>query len=121
MKRDTRLYLDDMLTYAREAHDFVRGMTTDPFIRDTRTQYAVAYALHIVGEAARNVPAETPQQHAQIPWQKIIGMRNRLAHDYLGTRPDIVLATAQDFASELIIALPPIIAEMGEPEDEPAS
>lgn len=120
MKRDTRLYLDDMLTYAREAHEFVRGMTTGAFVRDTRTQYAVAYALHIVGEAARNVPAETRQRYPQIPWQQIIGMRNRLAHDYLGTRPDIVLATAQEFARELTVALPPIIAEMGEPEDGPA-
>lgn len=52
MKRDPVLYLDDMLAYAREAHAFVRGMTAHAFIRDTRTQYAVAYALHVVGEAA---------------------------------------------------------------------
>jgi uncharacterized protein with HEPN domain len=96
-------------------------MTTEAFIRDTRTRYAVTYALHIVGEAARNVPGEIRERYPQIPWRKIIGMRNRLAHDYLGTRPDIVLATAREFASQLIAALPPIIAEFGGPEDGPAS
>jgi uncharacterized protein with HEPN domain len=121
MKRDPILYLDDMLTYARAAHEFVQGMTADAFKRDTRTQYAIAYALHIVGEAARNVPAEMRQRYPQIPWQEIIGMRNRLAHDYLGTRPDIVLATAQRFVPELIATLKPILAELGGPEDGPPS
>ena len=117
MRRDPLLYLDDMLTYAREAHAFVRGMTAETFIRDTRTRYAVSYALHVVGEAARSVQDEIRARYPQIPWQKIIGMRNRLAHDYLGTRPDIVLATAREFAPQLIAALPPIIAELGEPGD----
>jgi uncharacterized protein with HEPN domain len=43
---------------------------------------------------------------------QIIGMRNRLAHDYLGTRLDIVFATARDFAPLLITQLEPIIAEL---------
>jgi len=73
VKRDPILYLDDMLTYARAAHEFVQGMRAEAFKRDTRTQYAIAYALHIVGEAARNVPAEMRQRYPQIPWQEIIG------------------------------------------------
>lgn len=121
MKRDPVLYLDDMLTYAREAHAFVRGMTADAFIGDTRTQYAVAYALHVVGEAARKVPAETCQRYPQVPWQEIVGMRNRLAHDYLGTHPGIIFATAQEFAPELIAALQAIIADLGESGEGPAS
>ena len=120
MKRDPVVYLEDMLAYAREAHKFAQGMTTEEFNRDTRTRYAVTYALQIVGEAARNVPSQIRERYPQIPWRKIIGMRDRLAHDYLGTRPDIVLVTAREFAPQLIAALPPIIAELGGPKDGPA-
>ena len=39
-------------------------------------------------------------------------MRNRLAHDYLGTRIDIIFTTARDFAPMLISQLEPLIAEL---------
>lgn len=109
MTRDPVLYLEDMLVHARAAHCFIDDMTLEAFSRDARTQYAVKYALHIVGEAARNVPSEIRDRFPQIPWQQIIGMRNRLAHDYLGTRHDIVFATARDFAPQLIAQLAPIV------------
>lgn len=107
MTRDPILYLDDMPAHARQAHHFVAGMTLDAFTEDTRSQYAVKYALHVVGEAAAKVPPTVRQRFSQVPWQQIIGMRNRLAHDYLGTRLDIVFATARDFAPLLIVQIEP--------------
>jgi len=115
--RDPVLYLEDMLVHARAAQGFVEGMTLDAFTRDERTQYAVKYALHIVGEAARNVPSDIRDRFSHIPWQQIIGMRNRLAHDYLGTRHDIVFATARDFTPQLIAQLSPII-DVSETSDD---
>jgi uncharacterized protein with HEPN domain len=47
-------------------------------------------------------------------------MRNRLAHDYLGTRLDLVFATAREFAPQLIESLPPIIDELAGWEEGPA-
>jgi uncharacterized protein with HEPN domain len=95
-------------------------MTAEEFVEDTRTRFAVSYALHIIGEAARNVPDAFREQYQHIPWQKIIGMRNRLAHDYLGTRLDLVFATAREFAPQLIESLPPIIDELAGWEEGPA-
>lgn len=112
MTRDPILYLDDMLGHAQVALRFVEGMTLNIFEQDTRTQYAVKYALHVVGEAARKVPSDIRDRFSQVPWQQIIAMRNRLAHDYLGTRLDIVFMTARDFAPQLISLLTPIIAEL---------
>jgi uncharacterized protein with HEPN domain len=109
---DPILYLDDMISHAREAHRFVAGMALDAFAEDTRSQYAVKYALHVVGEAAGKVPSAIRQRFPHVPWQQIVAMRNRLAHDYLGTRLDIVFATARDFAPLLVTQLEPIIAEL---------
>lgn len=66
----------------------------------------------MVGEAAAKGPAPIRQRFPQVPWQQTIGMRNRLAHDYLGTRLDIVFATARDFAPMLIAEVERIIASL---------
>ncbi|MDG4601353.1 MAG: DUF86 domain-containing protein [Defluviicoccus sp.] len=110
--RDPILYLDDMITHARAAHAFVTGMSLDAFADDTRSQYAVRYALHVVGEAASKVPPAIRERFSHVPWQQIVAMRNRLAHDYLGTRADIVFATARDFAPLLVVQLQAIVATL---------
>ncbi|MFO1152869.1 MAG: HepT-like ribonuclease domain-containing protein [Rhodospirillales bacterium] len=75
MTRDPILYLDDMINHAREAHRFVASMTPGAFEADTRTQYAVKYALNVVGEAAGKVPPAIRDHFAHVPWPQIIAMR----------------------------------------------
>jgi len=43
----------------------------------------VTRALEIIGEAARQVPAEVQQQYPQLPWQEMIAMRNVVIHEYV--------------------------------------
>ncbi len=43
---------------------------------------AVIRQLAIVGEAAAHIPAELRKQEPKIPWEKIVGMRNKLVHAY---------------------------------------
>ena len=40
--------------------------------------------LEIIGEAAKQLPAEFKKQHSAIPWLQIAGLRNRIVHDYAG-------------------------------------
>jgi len=41
-------------------------------------QVWVLYHLQIVGEAVRSLSAELTQQHPEIPWSQIVGLRNRV-------------------------------------------
>jgi uncharacterized protein with HEPN domain len=38
--------------------------------------------LEIIGQAANKISKETQDALGTIPWGKIIGLRNKLAHDY---------------------------------------
>lgn len=38
--------------------------------------------LEIIGEATKNLPKELTNQHKEIPWNQIKGMRNYLIHEY---------------------------------------
>ncbi len=46
--------------------------------------------LQIIGEAARALPMEVRTLATDIPWPKIIGMRNVLVHGYFDVDLDIV-------------------------------
>ena len=80
-------FLVDMLAAARRALRFVDGMSLDAFERSELHQSAVVKQLEIIGEAARHVSDEFQADHAEIPWRLMVGMRNRLIHDY--TRIDV--------------------------------
>jgi len=38
----------------------------------------------VIGEAAAGISQEFREQHAGIPWARIIAMRNILVHQYFG-------------------------------------
>jgi len=61
---------------------------------------------------AKRVPDDVQQRFPDIPWRQIIGMRNIIAHDYLGIRLSRVHATAVDFLPVLVARLPAMIAEV---------
>ena len=69
---------------------FVTDLTREAFDDDGRTQYAVSRALEIIGEAASKVTDETREQHPDIPWTRIIGMRTFLAPEYFRIDLDAV-------------------------------
>ena len=62
----------------------------DAFDNDELVQTWVVHHLEIIGEAARAIPKDFKNQHPEILWTKISGMRNVLVHIYFGIDQDIV-------------------------------
>ncbi len=60
------------------------GMSFKDFENDERTVDAVIRNLEIIGEAARNIPEEYRDKYSNIPWRRIIGLRNVIIHQYFG-------------------------------------
>jgi len=80
--KDDRAHLYDMLDSAQKATSYVREQTFDQFWDDFKTRDAVAMRLTIIGEAARQVSAATAAQIPTVPFHRIRGLRNRIAHSY---------------------------------------
>ena len=51
---------------------------------------AVLRNLAVVGEAARSLPDDFKQEHADIPWASIVGLRNVVVHEYFRVNPDMI-------------------------------
>ncbi len=102
MSRDSRLYLEDIIETMEKMQGFVAGMTRAELEADDKTAFAVMRGLQIIGEAARRVPETIQATYAEVPWSLMIGMRNRITHDYLGIDYAIVWRTIhEDFPSVL--------------------
>ena len=83
MKRpDDRGRLQDMLESAEEAVEVVRGKTRADTDGDRVLNLALARLLEIIGEAAARLSPEFRLSHPEVPWADIIGLRNRLIHNY---------------------------------------
>jgi len=105
-----RNYLLDMLNAAKLAQDFVAVISWDDFQSDLMRQAAVTRQFEIIGEAARRISEASQAEISEIPWHQIIGMRNRIVHEYDRLNLIRLWDTVQIALPELITVLENVIA-----------
>lgn len=108
MQRD-HAHLLDIVQAAERALAYTDGKSLREFESDDLLQDAVLRRLEIVGEAARRVSAPTRESLAQVPWRKMIGLRNVLVHQYEDVDLGVVWDTLRRDLPGLISALRPLI------------
>ncbi len=117
MNERDELRLRHMRDAAASALNFVENRMSDELETDLLLEYAVRYALQIIGEAASKISAETHQQYPEIPWKLIIGIRQRIVHDYESVKYDVIWSTVVDDLPPLIrqldAILPPFVPDEG--------
>lgn len=81
-QHDPKVSFLQMRDHVREAIAFTRNKTRDELMQDRVLNLALTRLLEVLGEAATRVSPELRERHSGIPWQQIIGLRNRLIHAY---------------------------------------
>jgi uncharacterized protein with HEPN domain len=109
-------YLLDILLAARDAQEFSSGLTKEAFATSKLHQAAIIRVLEVVGEAAGKVSREFREAHPEIPWKQIVGLRNRLIHDYTHVDFDRVWEVVTVHVPDFITRIEPLVPP---PEDEP--
>ncbi len=108
MKSD-RIRLQHMLDAAKEAMDFAKAHGRSDLNTNRMLTLALVKSIEIVGEAASKLGPELRAQYPDIPWQDIVGMRNRLIHAYFDVDLDRVWDTVTDDLPPLTAALDAIL------------
>lgn len=108
-ERPNASWIEDMLQAAQRIVAYNCGLSYEDFLCDIKTQDAIVRNIEILGEAAGKISADFKKANPTLPWHNIIGMRNRLVHEYFGVNLDIVWSVAQDDLPGLIAMLENLI------------
>lgn len=116
-KDDARLI--DIQLACQEALGYVRNVTYEAYLGDLKLQRALCMLLEIVGEAARAVSPDFKAAHPGIPWPQMVGLRNRIIHEYFRVDLNIIWEIVQKDVPVLLalvtpLAPPPPSADSGQ-------
>ena len=105
MFEDDSVRIRHILDAACEAVSFANGRSRADLDADRKLNLSLVRLLEIIGEAARGISTQFRQAHPDLPWQSMVGMRDRLIHGYFDINLDVVWETVTD-------DLPPLIAQL---------
>jgi uncharacterized protein with HEPN domain len=104
------LYLRHIL----EAIDAIRSYSeggVEAFRSDPMRQDAIIRRLEVIGEATKEISAESRGAEPNIPWRRIAGMRDRLIHGYASVDLEIVWKVVEDELPDLEQAIRGLLDE----------
>jgi uncharacterized protein with HEPN domain len=115
-------HLWDMLEAARAVVDFTENLTLEEFLAADRnrqiTRLAVERKLEILGEAARRVSLRFRDEHAEIPWKEMVGLRNVISHEYDRVNYPEIYRIVRERVPKLITLLEPLVPTPPQMNDE---
>lgn len=108
--KDNAIYLLTALECIDLIYEYTQGYCLDDFLTDRKTQDAVIRNLEIIGQTLKDYGLDQlVQTDATTPWHKVSGMRNVLAHEYLGVDPVLIWETIENQLGALQCALRNIV------------
>jgi uncharacterized protein with HEPN domain len=111
MKQDDYTRIRHMADAAEEAVSFLGNLDANDLSNNRLVCQAVVRSLEIIGEAAINISQSYRDNHPEIPWPKIKGMRNRLVHAYFEIDYEVIEKTVKLDLPDLIEILKKLIDE----------
>jgi len=99
--RNYLIYLEDIIAAMESIKTFVQGLSFNEFEHDDKTRSAVIQKFEIIGEAANQIPPTVTEKYKDVPWDAMVGMRNKLIHHYFGVDYQLVWETIHTIMPEV--------------------
>lgn len=100
-ERSEKLLFLDLLSSIEKIRAYTAGMAFADFQNDQKTIDAVVRNFEIIGEAAKRFSKEYQKANTEIPWSGMIGLRNKIIHDYFGIDVQIIWKVITEFIPEI--------------------
>lgn len=95
MQRDDSLYLKHIRDAIFKIEAYTKRVSRSSFQKNTLIQDGVIRQIEIIGEAAKRLSDKIRKESTDIPWDDIVGMRDKLIHGYFGVDIENVWLTVQ--------------------------
>ena len=71
-------------------------LSIEAIIKDRVLFYGLSKMIEIIGEAAFMITKDYKQEHLELPWRQIEGMRHILVHGYFSISPEVLWDVIQN-------------------------
>jgi len=89
-------YLEDILISMERIQEYIGGLGFVQFKQNYMVVDAVVRNFEIIGEAAKHIPVQLVKKYPEIPWHKMKGLRNIVAHEYFGIDYEMIWEIAKN-------------------------
>ncbi|MCS5699666.1 DUF86 domain-containing protein [Cyanobium sp. FGCU-52] len=107
--RNWSLFLLDMQVSCTKILRNSKGLTRQNLFADAMVVDAVLRNLEVLGEAAKQIPPAVRVRHPQVPWRRIAGLRDVLAHAYFGLEEDTIWQIVSESIPALVQQLDQVV------------
>jgi len=88
--RTYTMFINDIISSIKKIREYIENLSYQEFRQDTKTVDAVLRNLEIIGEASRNIREDVRKKFPNIPWRRMIGLRNIVSHAYFGVDLELI-------------------------------
>jgi uncharacterized protein with HEPN domain len=96
VKREFILYFEDMLQSMNRIEEYLGELDFRKFKMNNLVVDAIIRNFEIIGEASKNIPNDIQEEYPEIPWRKMYGLRNLIAHEYFGIDYEMIWEIAKN-------------------------
>ena len=93
---DNLKLVQNILKHINKILNYTKNLNYEDFVRDVKLQDACLLNLTQIGENVAGLDDSFLEEHNNIKWKEIKGMRNLIVHDYDGVNMRIVWETIKD-------------------------
>ncbi len=108
MPRDPESLID-IATAIKRIIRYAEGVSQVELEANDEKLSAILYQITIIGEATKRLSLTFRQQHPEIPWREMAGMRNVIVHEYDQLDMGVIWDVVQNKLSELLTLIDPLL------------
>lgn len=98
-----------MIAYIQKVLGYCEEVIYEDFEKNTLLVEACVFNLSQLGELTTKLDADFIEEHSEIPWKQMRGLRNKIVHDYEGVNLILVWEIIANDLPELLQQLETII------------
>ncbi len=96
MSKDVKVFIEHILESISLIEAYTYQISKEDFFKSRQIQDAVMRRLEIIGEATKNISVGFREEHPDVPWREIAGMRDVLIHEYFGVDLGLTWTTVKE-------------------------
>jgi uncharacterized protein with HEPN domain len=111
MTKDPKIFLTHILDSIHLIERYLQNVTEEQFLSSDEKQDLTIRRLEIIGEATKNIPMEFREEHSEIPWKRMAGMRDIVIHQYYDVDYTLVWDTVTKLLPDLKTQIEKLLAD----------